>query len=472
VLPDPWPHSGQILPWLVSAYRELTVFSAFWLLVGLIDDLLVDFLWLMLVLRGRVQARCLPRGFEQRELSAPMAVFIPAWCEAQVIGTTVRHALDAWPQRKVRIYVGCYANDPDTARAVLAAGHGDPRLCAVPIGVAGPSTKADCLNRLYRALERDEAAAGRSVQAVVLHDAEDMVHPAELVLFEQVLASVDFVQLPVRAEPLAGSPWVAGHYIDEFAEAHTKTMVVRDALGGALPAAGVGCAIARSVLARLDQQRQTDGGGSSGPFAPECLTEDYEIGWRIARMGGRSRFVRVRDAGGALVATRAHFPAHFACAVRQKTRWTHGIAYQGWDRLGWSGTLVDRWMALRDRRAPMAALVLLAAYASLVTGLILAAVGPPAGIAALAPTPWTDLFLLASGAGLVWRLVCRFLFSTHERGLVEGLRSLARAPLSNVIAIASAHRALRAYLGSLRGTPTVWDKTRHDSHPAAPPSHR
>ena len=31
---------------------------------------------------------------------------------------TVRHALDAWPQRKVRIYVGCYANDPDTARAV------------------------------------------------------------------------------------------------------------------------------------------------------------------------------------------------------------------------------------------------------------------------------------------------------------------------------------------------------------------
>jgi adsorption protein B len=54
-------------------------------------------------------------------------------------------------------------------------------------------------------------------------------------------------------------------------------------------------------------------------------------------------------------------------AVRQKTRWMHGIAYQGWDRLGWSGRLGERWMRLRDRSGPLTALVLAAAFAGIVT---------------------------------------------------------------------------------------------------------
>jgi adsorption protein B len=33
---------------------------------------------------------------------------------------------------------------------------------------------------------------------VVLHDAEDMVHPRELALIGDALNDVDFVQLPVR----------------------------------------------------------------------------------------------------------------------------------------------------------------------------------------------------------------------------------------------------------------------------------
>ena len=43
-----------------------------------------------------------------------------------------------------------------------------------------------------------------------------------------------------------------------------------------------------------------------------------------------------------------------------------GIALAGWDRLGWSGGLAERWMRLRDRRALLAALVLAAAYVALV----------------------------------------------------------------------------------------------------------
>ena len=58
----------------------------------------------------------------------------------------------------------------------------------------------------------------------------------------------------------------------------------------------------------------------------------------------------MRTAGGRLIATRAHFPDTLAAAVRQKTRWTHGLALQGWDRLGWQGNAIQRWMTFRDRR--------------------------------------------------------------------------------------------------------------------------
>ena len=63
-----------------------------------------------------------------------------------------------------------------------------------------------------------------------------------------------------------------------------------------------------------------------------------------------------------VVASRGYFPATLGAAVRQKARWLGGIAFSGWDRLGWSGGLGERWMRLRDRRGPLAALLIVAAY--------------------------------------------------------------------------------------------------------------
>ena len=100
---------------------------------------------------------------------------------------------------------------------------------------------------------------------------------------------------PVLPEPLPDSSWVSGHYCDEFAEAHAKTLVVRDALGAALPAAGVGCAFDRAILARLAAER----GGGYGPFSVESLTEDYELGLTVKGLGGKARFLRVRGDDGA-----------------------------------------------------------------------------------------------------------------------------------------------------------------------------
>ena len=48
-----------------------------------------------------------------------------------------------------------------------------------------------------------------------------------------------------------------------------------------------------------------------------------------------------------------------------------GIALAGWDRLGWSGGLAERWMRLRDRQSLLAAILLCAGYLALLLWLVL-----------------------------------------------------------------------------------------------------
>jgi adsorption protein B len=179
-------------------------------------------------------------------------VFIPAWDEAAVIGDMLRAALAAWGEGDYRLYVGCYPNDPNTIAAVRAVA--DPRVRLVVGHVPGPTTKADCLNRLWEALLVDEAALGQPAKAVILHDAEDLVPPEELRVFHSSIERFDFVQLPVRPLVHPGSRWVGGHYADEFAEAHGKEMPVRQCLGAGLPSAGVGCAFSRDMLGRIAER--------------------------------------------------------------------------------------------------------------------------------------------------------------------------------------------------------------------------
>lgn len=297
-----------------------------------------------------------------------------------------------------------------------------------------------------------------------MHDSEDMVHPAELAVIDSALSDVDFVQLPVRPEPQPGSPWVAGHYSDEFTESHAKSLVVRDALGAAIPAAGVACGFSREMIARIARQRRAEGG--AGPFEAECLTEDYELGVLVWREGGTSRFLRVRDAQGQLVATRAYFPARLEDAVRQKARWIHGIAFQSWDRLGWSRGVADLWMALRDRRGPLTAIVLACGYALIVIEGLLSLARLLGARSQLAISPVLQTMLLLCFCSLVWRSLARFAFTAHEYGLTEGARALLRIPVANIIAIVAGRKALAGYVGTLRGAAVKWEKTTHDAHPA------
>lgn len=455
---------------VLLAERELLLFAGFWIAVGLLDELAIDLLWFRLRLTGRAGTQTLPAGYGNAPLAGPLAVFVPAYCESAVIGITIRHLLQTWRQDALRLYVGCYRNDQATLAAAVAAAEGDPRLRLVLLDSQGPTTKAHCLNRLYAALERDEARGARRFRGVILHDAEDMVHPAALEAIDAALAAVDFVQLPVRPVADCGNRWISGHYADEFTEGHAKAMVVRNALGLALPAAGVGCGLSRSALDRLVSMQPV--GDRPGPFSADALTEDYELGLILSKTGRGSAFLRLRAADGSLVATASCFPGTLGAAVRQKTRWIHGIAFQGWDRLGWSARPLEFWMALRDRRGPLTALVLAAAYALLALDAVLV-LARLEGLVPNIPLTETHRLLLVIGlAGLVWRGLMKLLFVGHEYGWTEGIRAVLRIPVANVIAIMAGRRAILGYVRSLAGQPVSWDKTEHVLHPAVNELHR
>lgn len=439
--------------------HELLLFAAIWFAVFAIDEMLVDVVWFRLRWSGGLRSERLPAPM-QGELAGISAVLVPAWQEAGVIGAMVRHAFLCWPQRNLRIYVGCYRNDAATLEAIAGSG-GDRRLRVVLHDCDGPTTKADCLNRLYRAICEDERRARQRVRAVILHDAEDMVHPSALSLMDRALDRVDFVQLPVRPEPQSQSRWVAGHYCDEFAEAHARDMVVRDRIGAALPAAGVGCAFSRNAIDRIIRWR-----GVGEPFAAECLTEDYECGLLINETGGKSAFLRVRDEAGRLVATREFFPVSIGSSVRQKTRWVHGIAFQGWDRLGWNGRLCDLWMRLRDRRGPLVALVLAVAYLLFLIWPITFLARTSGLVMPVPLDPALQAVLAFNLCNLLLRLAVRAFFTGREYGWQEGLRAVLRFPMGNIIAIMATRRALVAYLRVLSGERLRWEHTIHSVHVA------
>ena len=436
--------------------RELMLFAAAGLMIGGLDDLLLDCLFAtgLVLRRGE-------RWTRLDELPAPpapprLAMLVPAWQEAEVIGPMLRATLAAYDHRDYLIFVAAYANDRATIDAVALVAQGDARVRLVVNPRAGPTTKADNLNAAWAAVAREEAASGRAFDAVVLHDAEDVVHPAEPRVFAALLARAEVVQLPVRPLVHAGGPLVSGHYLDEFAESHRKHMVVRCAIGAGMPLAGTGCAIAAGTMRAL----AAAGGGR--PFQDDSLVEDYELGLSIARMGGRGVFARVLDAGGEPVAVRAYFPHEFAAAARQKARWMTGIALAGWDRTGWgrARALGDHWMRMRDRRAPIAIVVLAAAYGAVLAWAIAAALhawrGEP--VAAFAPA-WLLAF---NTALLLWRLTMRVAFTAREGGWRQALVAPARFIVGNLVGLAAAPRALATYLPILAGRAPTWDKTRHE----------
>ncbi len=438
---------------LAVVSRELIWLVTIGIFLSGVDDLLVDLIWL-----GGIAGRRRPQLPPSPATAGRFAVLVPAWDESAVIGAMLTHLLQTQHHREFHVFVGVYPNDPATIRAVEAIA--DQRLIMVMTRHDGPTTKADCLNELWQAVLKHERDAAICYKAIVLHDAEDVVHPASLDCYDRWMPQLAMVQIPVVPFVDRQSRWVSGHYLDEFAENHGKAMLVRGLLDAPVPSAGVGTAIDRLLLERLAAGGQ--------PFDAASLTEDYELGYKVHALGLKARLVEHRE-GGELVATREYFPATIASAVQQKSRWQAGIAFAGWDRIGWQGNPVRRWMLFRDRKGPACAALAMMGYATLALVLCQMAVRSMFGLPDALTIPglsgrsgeWLRLLFVVNIVLLGWRLLMRAYFTAVVHGVAEGMRAIPRAVVANVINYLAALRAIERYRRLHEGGGQVWGKTAH-----------
>jgi tetratricopeptide (TPR) repeat protein len=363
--------------------------------------------------------------------------------------------LDYW---RYRIFCGVYANDPATAAEVdrMVARYPD-RVVRVDVPHAGPTCKADCLNFIVRRIVQEEPCAG-----IILHDCEDVIHPLELKLFNALLPGPDMIQLPVYSLPLGWKALTGGTYMDDFAESHGKDIVVRQALIGRVPGAGVATCYSAKAMAALWKRT----GGE--PFNTATLTEDYDLSYRLRSRGTGQEFVHVvTDFPGIrrVIATHEYFPATFKTAYRQRARWVLGIAFQEWREIGWRGSWLERYFLFRDRKAILTAPVSVLAYAVLAcfsAGLALGSEELRTGLQRILSLPVLQTILVVNVVFLANRALQRMYFVGRYYGAMHAVLSLVRMPVNNFVNFFAVMRAWRLFIGHLvTGRKVAWDKTAH-----------
>ncbi|GAK33379.1 bacteriophage N4 adsorption protein B [alpha proteobacterium Q-1] len=448
-------HAGlNLLVWIIAAL----------ILLSGLDDLFID-----LATHYRSLSRSLTiyrksaRANSQSlpvQKQKPIAIFLPAWNESDVIAPMLKRLRRSLRYDHYVVFLGVYPNDRETAIKARAVDREQSWLKILCLDHDGPTSKGDCLNHLWRALIADPAYD--DFQQIILHDAEDVVHPDELQLFNYLADRADLIQLPVIPLPPPLRSLVGGHYLDEFAESHQKDLVLREWMAGGIPCAGVGCAFSRKALSHIAQISK-----APGPFPQHSLTEDYELALMLLKLGYNSIFVRLPESEDqrAVIATREYFPTAFKAAVSQKSRWLIGIVLQSWKSQGWPGSLAMRYMLMRDRKAILTAFMGVAAYV-LVLALALYEGARHAHLTDMPPiidprSPLMMLLFLNAGL-LINRAGHRAFYTGRLYGWQQGLFSIPRVFIGNLVNCAAAWRALRLYLVHLfHGTPLQWEKTSH-----------
>jgi len=433
---------------------------AIWILLSGIDDL-----WIALVM-AFTSRKPLARPSEAeliRTPERPIAIFVPLWREHRVIGQMLDHNLAAIRYSNYQFFVGVYPNDAATARAVAEVVERDARVRLCLCSHDGPTSKGDCLNEIYAAMveaEKTESETGRGGKfaIVMTHDAEDVIHPDSLRLINRYSLEYAMVQMPVLPLPTGLRELTHGLYCDEFAEFQTKDIPVRQRLGGFLPANGVGTGFERAALDRLAARH-------GRIFDPDCLTEDYENGFRLHAMGYRQTFIPLRFRSGQPVATREYFPRTLRAAVRQRSRWVAGIALQGWQNHGWSGPWRQVYWFWRDRKGLVGNLI--SPFANLIfftmaaEALWCAATGHPRHFASHAPA-WALRIWFATYWMALLQMSIRAAASARVYGWRFGMLSPVRSLWGNLVNFAATLAALRQFAEArLHSQRLTWRKTDH-----------
>ncbi len=342
-----------------------------------------DFIWDIYSFSKRKKYKKSRFDFKTLRMEPPklLAVTIGAWNESEVIEDVIENLLASieYPKSMYHLFVGVYPNDAETIGIVSRLDEKYSNVHMVVNTKEGPTSKAQNINNVITKIKEFEEQNNCVFASVTVHDAEDVVHPYELIVTNYLIDKYSALQFPVF--PLMQKPsfknffrtLTTGTYADEFAENHYITMVGRCSTGAFVPSAGTGLALARDVFDLFETDEV---------FPDGSLTEDYRLSLTLFKKGLQMYYVldsipRVSENNKIVydyVATRSMFPSTFKKAVKQKTRWTLGITMQSvqfkevFAKNGLS--FVARYTIYRDLKAKVGNLLAFVGYPVLIYFLV------------------------------------------------------------------------------------------------------
>ncbi|MGH6683912.1 MAG: glycosyltransferase family 2 protein, partial [Pseudolabrys sp.] len=203
-----------------------------------------------------------------------------------------------YPAEKLDVIIAVEADDRETRAAITARANRTP-ITVIPVPAEGPRTKPKALN---------VALPFARGTFTVVYDAEDRPEPDQLRQALQIFRTsgddLGCVQARLCIDNSADS-WLAKLFTAEYAGQFDVFLPGLAALGLPIPLGGSSNHFRTATLREI------------GGWDPYNVTEDADLGMRLARFGLRSRMIDST--------THEEAPAHFGPWVRQRTRW-----FKGW----------------------------------------------------------------------------------------------------------------------------------------------
>lgn len=462
----------------------LLIFAFLFNISGLDDFFFDTYYWIRSLWRVWKTRHYSPLTYEKliEKPEQRIAVLLPCWQEANVIGAMLTHNTYAIDYQNYTFFVGVYPNDPETIAEVQAIAKLDKRIQCCIGDVRGPTNKAANLNHIYNCIKRFEKSQDKPYDIFVMHDSEDVIHPLSFKLYNYLIPRKDMIQIPIL--PLNVSHWNFTHwlYADEFAENHTKNIIVRESIKAHVPSAGVGTAYYRPALERLETSK------NDGPFSIDSLTEDYRISLamrisqlkqifvtqHIVRMQWKKRlFFRrgyVLKPVKELVAVRALFPQKYLKSVRQKARWIMGIVFQEWADGQWPADWSIRYTLVHDRKTFITYFINGLGYILLFYWIIYEIISfsipeYPSLYEQFNLNPWSWWMIVISTLFMVERALQRTIATYRVYGFIPASLVIPRLIYGNILNLHAVIRAYSIYFFSINRKLTkrqiAWDKTEH-----------
>ena len=242
-----------------------------------------------------------PSPDTQHEQEPLYSIIAPLRGEARVVDQLLS-AIERlnYPPEKLDVIIAVEAKDDATRAAITARKHRIP-ITVIPVPAVGPAAKPKALN---------VALPFARGTFTVIYDAEDRPERNQLraALKAFQAAGDDLACVQARLCIDTRTSWLARYFTAEYAGHFDVFLPKLAALGSPLPLGGSSNHFRTATLRKV------------GGWDPHNVTEDADLGMRLARFGYRSGVIPS--------STYDEAPADVGRWVGQRTRW-----FKGWMRL-------------------------------------------------------------------------------------------------------------------------------------------